>query len=263
MHGHNILGRKMAEQRSQPAGGAPIELRDVSKRYGSGERTITALDRVTLDLGAGRLLAVTGPSGSGKSTLLHLLGAMDRADSGTIRVGDTELTALSRSAQVAYRRRIGFVFQRFHLLPALTALDNVAAPLLPVRTSFDKHERARALLEAVGLAGREHALPAELSGGQQQRVAIARALVGNPILLLADEPSGNLDTRTGGAILDLLLELRAEHGMTVVLATHDPVLASRCERIVRLLDGRVLDDVSIRKGEDDDELLERIGRIEP
>jgi putative ABC transport system ATP-binding protein len=252
----------MPEQQSQPAAGAPIELHEVSKRYGSGERAITALDRVTLDLAAGGLLAVTGPSGSGKSTLLHLLGAMDRADSGTIRVGETDVTALSRSGQVAYRRRIGFVFQRFHLLPALTALDNVAAPLLPLRASFDKHERARTLLDAVGLAGREDALPAELSGGQQQRVAIARALVGDPILLLADEPTGNVDTRTGSAILDLLLKLRATRGMTVVLATHDTVIASRCERIVRLLDGRVLDDVTVPKSEAD-ELLERIGRIEP
>jgi putative ABC transport system ATP-binding protein len=243
--------------------GATLELRDVSKRYGTGERAIDALDRVSLALDAGGLLAVTGPSGSGKSTLLHLLGAMDRADGGTIRVGDTEVTALSRSGLVAYRRRIGFVFQRFHLLPALTAIDNVAAPLLPQRTRFDKHERARKLLDAVGLAGREDSLPAELSGGQQQRVAIARALVGDPILLLADEPTGNLDTRTGGAILDLLLELREARGMTVVLATHDTVLASRCERVIRLLDGRVLDDVAITGGDGGDELLDRIGRIEP
>jgi putative ABC transport system ATP-binding protein len=243
--------------------GATLELRDVSKRYGSGERAIDALDRVSLALDAGGLLAVTGPSGSGKSTLLHLLGAMDRADDGTIRVGDTEVTALSRSGLVAYRRRIGFVFQRFHLLPALTAVDNVAAPLLPQRTNFDKHERARKLLDAVGLAGREDSLPAELSGGQQQRVAIARALVGDPILLLADEPTGNLDTRTGAAILDLLLELRETLGMTVVLATHDTVLASRCERVVRLLDGRIHDDIAMSGGEDGDELLERIGRIEP
>jgi putative ABC transport system ATP-binding protein len=253
----------MAADRSRPAAGAPIALREVSKRYGSGERTIAALDEVTLELEAGGLLAVTGPSGSGKSTLLHLLGAMDRADSGIIRVGDHEVTALTRAEQVAYRRRIGFVFQRFHLLPALTALDNVAAPLLPLRTDFDKHDRARGLLEAVGLAGREDALPAELSGGQQQRVAIARALVGEPFLVLADEPTGNLDTRTGGSILDLLLELRATRGMTVVLATHDPVLASRCERVVRLLDGRVVDDVSVPRGDGGEELLERIGRIVP
>jgi putative ABC transport system ATP-binding protein len=263
MHGGNILGARMAPEQSQAGAGAPIELREVSKRYGTGERVIRALDEVTLDLDAGGLLAVTGPSGSGKSTLLHLLGAMDRADSGTIRVGATEVSALSRPARAEYRRRIGFVFQRFHLLPALTALDNVAAPLLPLRTSFDKRERAGSLLEAVGLAGREDALPAELSGGQQQRVAIARALVGEPMLVLADEPTGNLDTRTGGAILDLLLELRATRGVTVVLATHDPVVASRCERVACLLDGRVVDDVSVPRGNGEEELLERIGRIEP
>jgi putative ABC transport system ATP-binding protein len=253
----------MGDERAQPLGGARIDVREVSKRYRSGESTITALDGVTLTVEAGGLLAVTGPSGSGKSTLLHLLGAMDRADSGTIRVAQTEVTALSRAAQVAYRRQIGFVFQRFHLLPALTALDNVAAPVLPQRTSYDKHERAGELLEAVGLAGRERALPAELSGGQQQRVAIARALMSRPILLLADEPTGNLDTRTGAGILDLLLQLRAAHGMTVVIATHDPLLASRCERVVRLLDGRVLDDVTVPRGEGGEELLERISRIEP
>lgn len=253
----------MAAEQSQPAAGAALELWQVSKRYGSGERGIVALDQVTLRIEAGGLLAVTGPSGSGKSTLLHLLGAMDHVDSGTIHVGDTEVTAISRSAQVAYRRTIGFVFQRFHLLPALTALDNVAAPLLPLRTSFDKHERARHLLEAVGLAGREQALPAELSGGQQQRVAIARALIGDPILLLADEPTGNLDTRTGSQILDLLLELRVDRGMTVVVATHDPAIASRCDRVIRLLDGRVQDDVAIPRSTGGDQLLERISRIEP
>jgi putative ABC transport system ATP-binding protein len=258
-----IYSASMAAQRGRPAAGAALDLRDVSKRYSSGEGTITALDEVSFSLPAGGLLAVTGPSGSGKSTLLHLLGAMDRSDSGTIHVGDAEVTTLSHAAQVAYRRRIGFVFQRFHLLPALTALDNVAAPLLPLRTGFDKHERARELLGSVGLAGREQALPAELSGGQQQRVASARALVGDPILLLADEPTGNLDTRTGSQILDLLLELRAARGMTVVLASHDPVLASRCERVIRLLDGRILDDVAVPEGPGADELLERIGRIDP
>jgi putative ABC transport system ATP-binding protein len=250
----------MAEEQAQ-AGGARIEVCELSKRYQSGRSAITALDRVTLELEAGGVLAVTGPSGSGKSTLLHLLGAMDRADSGTIRVGETEVTTLSRAGQVAYRRRIGFVFQRYHLLPALSVLDNIAAPLLPLRTSFDKHERASELLAAVGLEGRGRALPAELSGGQQQRVAIARALVGDPILLLADEPTGNLDTRTGGEIVDLLLEFRAARRMTVVLATHDPVIASRCERIVRVLDGRILDDVTLSAGDDREKLLERIGRI--
>jgi putative ABC transport system ATP-binding protein len=244
------------------AAGARLVVAGLGKRYEAGDATIIALDDVGFSAEAGSLLAVMGPSGSGKSTLLHLLGAMDRADTGTVRVGATEVTALGGRQRVDYRRRIGFVFQRFHLLPALNVLDNVAAPLLPQRTDFDKRERARTLLEAVGLGGREHALPAELSGGQQQRVAIARALVNRPILLLADEPTGNLDTLAGSAIVDLLLELRAEHGMTVVVATHDPAVAGRCGRVLRLVDGRVADDLDLPRSEPG-AVLQRITRIEP
>ena len=223
------------------AGGVAVEAQGVAKRYSAGGADVTALGGVDLSIDAGALVAVVGPSGSGKSTLLHLLGAMDAADEGTIHVGDTEVTALSRQEQVAYRRRVGFVFQRFHLLPALTAIDNVATPLFPYRTSFDKHGRARELLEAVGLAGRERSLPSELSGGQQQRVAIARALVNDPVLLLADEPTGNLDSSTGEALMELLLELRSRRGTTVVVATHDAAIASRCDRTVHLHDGSVVD----------------------
>jgi putative ABC transport system ATP-binding protein len=251
----------MPMDEERPAG-ANVEIRGVSKRYTHGGQTVVALDSLDLDLAAGSLAAVTGPSGSGKSTLLHLLGAMDVPDTGTVRVGEEEVTALSRRERVAYRRRIGFVFQAFHLLPALTAVDNVAAPLLPYRTGFDKHERARELLGAVGLAGREDSLPSELSGGQQQRVAIARALVNDPHLLLADEPTGNLDSRTGEELLELLLELRAKRGTTVVVATHDPVVASRCDRIVRLHDGRVLDVIDVRP-DGAGSVLERMTRLEP
>jgi putative ABC transport system ATP-binding protein len=186
---------------------------------------------------------------------------MDVPDEGTIRVDGEEVTSLSRAERVAYRRRVGFVFQRFHLLPALTALANVAAPLLPYRVGFDKHERSRELLAAVGLSGREDALPSELSGGQQQRVAIARALAGDPVLLLADEPTGNLDSRTSEELIELLLRLRAERGTTVIVATHDPVIASRCDRIVRLHDGRVLDVTDVHPGESG-ELLERGSRVD-
>jgi putative ABC transport system ATP-binding protein len=245
-----------------PARGAKVEIRAVSKRYANGRQTVVALESVDLSFTAGSLVAVTGPSGSGKSTLLHMLGAMDVPDEGAILVGTEEVTALSRRDRVAYRRRIGFVFQAFHLLPALTALDNVAAPLLPYRVEFDKHERARELLAAVGLEGREDALPSELSGGQQQRVAIARALVNDPLLVLADEPTGNLDSRTGEELLELLLQLRAERGTTVVVATHDPVVASRCDRIVRLHDGRVLDVTDVGPDEAG-AMLERITRLEP
>lgn len=242
--------------------GAAVEVNGVDKRYQTGTATIVALDSVTFSLEAGALLAVMGPSGSGKSTLLHMVGAMDVADAGRVVVGDVQVTALSRREQPLYRRRIGFVFQRFHLLPALTALDNVGAPLLPHRTSFDKVARAREVLAAVGLGGREDALPSELSGGQQQRVAIARALVNHPMLLLADEPTGNLDSSTGAEILELLLELRERYGMTVMVATHDAMIASRCDRIIRLVDGRIVDDVVAPAATDEDELLTRIGRLD-
>jgi putative ABC transport system ATP-binding protein len=243
-----------------PAG---VRIGSVSKRYLAGDISVTALDDVTLAFDPGSIVAITGPSGSGKSTLMHVLGAMEPTDSGTIEVGDVTVTSLSRRQQVGYRRRIGFVFQRFHLLPAMSALDNVAAPLLPYRTSFDKHARAQEVLAAVGLAGRERSLPSELSGGQQQRVAIARALVNDPVLLLADEPTGNLDSQTGNEIVDLLMDLRSRLGMTVILATHDAVVASRSERIVRLLDGRVLDVVDVPPPADLDAMLNRISRIEP
>ena len=254
-------GRPLRE--AQPLAGANIDVADVAKRYATERNAVVALDSVSFEAAAGSLLAVMGPSGSGKSTLLHLVGAMDTADEGTIFVGEYEVTKLGRREQPAYRRRIGFVFQRFHLLSALTALDNVAAPLLPFQTDFDKHERARELLAAVGLGAREASLPSELSGGEQQRVAIARALVNDPILLLADEPTGNLDSQTGAEIMELLLELRERRGMTVLVATHDPVVASACERIIRLRDGRILDEIAVPHDLDLDGVLERIGRLDP
>jgi putative ABC transport system ATP-binding protein len=249
--------------RCRPVSGFRVELRGVGKRFETGDRTIAALDGVSLALDPGSVLGVTGPSGSGKSTLLHVVGAMDRADEGRIEVGEFAVHELDRREQVGYRRRIGFVFQHFHLLPALGALDNVAAPLLPYRVEFDKHERARELLAAVGLAGREHDLPSRLSGGEQQRVAIARALVNDPGLLLADEPTGNLDSETAAEIVQLLLDLRAERGMTVIVATHNPQVAVRCDRVARLHDGRLLDDVEVPRTVAPEEMLARISRIEP
>jgi len=250
-----------AEDTALSATPAPVEVEGLCKRYTTGGVELVALDGVDLAVEAGAFVAIVGPSGSGKSTLLHLVGAMDEADAGTIRVGDDLVSRLSPSQQVGYRRHIGFVFQRFHLLPALSVLDNVAAPLLPYRMPFDKVERARELLDAVGLAGREKALPSELSGGQQQRVAIARALMNDPVLLLADEPTGNLDSQTGAEIFDLLLDLRERRGMTVLVATHDQMIASRCDRIVRLLDGRIVDDVLVEAAAPD-RVLERISRID-
>ncbi|MEV4541785.1 ABC transporter ATP-binding protein [Micromonospora echinaurantiaca] len=229
--------------------GSRVEIAGLVKRFGGGAEPISAVDGVTLDIAAGSVVALTGPSGSGKSTLLHLIGAIEQADEGTVTVDGVSVTGLRRAALARYRQRVGFVFQRYHLLPALTVLDNVIAPVLPRRGHGDHAARARELLDAVGLAGRERALPAQLSGGQQQRVAIARALMGAPGLLLADEPTGNLDSATGAQILDLLLGLRGQHGMTILLATHERAVAARCDRLVRLGDGRVVEDVDLTGGE--------------
>jgi putative ABC transport system ATP-binding protein len=227
--------------------GFAVELTGVSKRYATDGQVLAALEQIQLSVAEGEAVALAGPSGSGKSTLLHVIGAMDTPDAGSIAVGGREVTALTRGEQAAYRRTIGFVFQRFHLLPALSVRDNVAAPVLPYRTAYDKFARAGELLAAVGLGGRERSLPSRLSGGEQQRVAIARALINEPGLLLADEPTGNLDSVTGAEIVNLILDLRRERGMTVIVATHDPGVASRCDRVIRLRDGRVVDDGRVPK----------------
>ncbi|MGI5236541.1 ABC transporter ATP-binding protein [Dactylosporangium sp. CA-139066] len=237
--------------------GAALSVDGLTKRF----QDIVAADELSLEIAAGSFTAVTGPSGSGKSTLLHLVGAIESADGGKIVVDGVEVTALRRRRLSEYRRTIGFVFQRYHLLPALTALDNVIAPVLPFKVGFDKRERARELLDAVGLAGREKALPSQLSGGQQQRVAIARALIGAPRLLLADEPTGNLDSANGSQILDLLLELREERGMTVLLATHEQQIAARCDRLIRLADGKLVEDIDLTEGESPESTLARATQL--
>jgi putative ABC transport system ATP-binding protein len=226
------------------ATGFSVHLAGVSRTYRTGDAvTITAVDDVHLDLAAGDTAALTGPSGSGKSTLLHLLGAIDAADAGIIDVGGTDITGLGRGQLAGYRATVGFVFQRFHLLPALSARDNIIAPVLPRRRrlGFDPAARAQELLAAVGLGDRAGALPSQLSGGQQQRVAIARALIMRPGLLLADEPTGNLDSATGREIIDLILTLNAEHGTTLVVATHDPAIAARCAHVIAMRDGRIIE----------------------
>ncbi|MET9677786.1 ABC transporter ATP-binding protein [Streptomyces sp. NPDC006482] len=230
--------------RRADTGGAAVEVNGLTKVFGKGAAVITAADGIDLTVPAGQIVALTGRSGSGKSTLLHLLGAIERADSGSVRVGGTEVTALRPRRLAAYRRTVGFVFQRFHLLPALTVIDNVLAPVLPRRADFDRHARARELLEAVGLADREKAHPAQLSGGQQQRVALARALIARPRLLLADEPTGALDSATGAAVMDLIVRLGRAHGTTVLIATHEGQVADACDRVINLRDGRTISDSS-------------------
>jgi putative ABC transport system ATP-binding protein len=242
--------------------GRAIELRGISKHYGiSQDQQVCAADDVSLSIEAGAFVALTGASGSGKSTLLHLIGAIERPDSGTIISGGTEVTALRGAPLAAYRRTVGFVFQRYNLLPALTALDNVILPVLPYQTDWKKRDRAKELLAAVGLAGREQSLPSRMSGGEQQRVAIARALINTPSLLLADEPTGNLDSRNATEILDLLAGLRREHKMTILLASHDPQIAARSERLIRLRDGAVVDDIDLAEGYSAEDVIRRAGQL--
>ena len=211
----------------------------VSKTYLLGDgSTVKAVQDVTLDFTPGHRTALMGASGSGKSTLLHLIAAIETPDSGTITVGGQVITGLSRQQLADYRSTIGIVFQRFHLLPSVSLLDNVCVPLLGRSSVTDKRERGREVLKAVGLGDRANDLPSQLSGGQQQRVAIARALVVRPRLFLADEPTGNLDSETAADILTLLGELHARYGTTIILATHDAGVASSCDELIHLVDGR-------------------------
>ena len=220
----------------------PLEARDLDRGYvgGDGSR-IDVLKGVTLALARGEAVAITGASGAGKSTLLHLLGALDRPTGGEVLVGGREVSLLAEDELAEVRNRhIGFVFQFHHLLREFTALENVMMPTLLSGVGYAEAERrARALLTEVGLAARETHKPRQLSGGEQQRVAVARALVNEPLVLLADEPSGNLDTQTSERLHDLLFGLRAERELSLVVVTHNPDLARRADRILRLQDGRL------------------------
>ncbi len=218
-----------------------IRTQALSRRYQVGQQAVAALDGVDLEIGRGEFVALVGPSGSGKSTLLNLLGGLDRPQDGTIKVADLELSSAGEAQLVRYRReRVGFVFQSFNLLPMRSAVENVEMPLiLSQMKPKERRERALRLLESVGLSARAHHKPSELSGGEMQRVAVARALANNPMLILSDEPTGNLDSQTGQGILDLLREAVAAQGVTLVLVTHDARVASYADRIVHLLDGRI------------------------
>ena len=229
-----------------PAAARPVfHARGLARRYPVGEAWVSALAGVDLDVAAGEVVLVAGPSGSGKSTLLHLLGTLDRPDAGSVELEGRDVARLSERERTLLRRhRLGFVFQAFHLVPVLSALENVEYPLwIDGVAKRARRERAAAALAAVGLGARLGHRPDRLSGGERQRVAIARALVHDPAALLADEPTGNLDSVTAGEVLDLLFAMNRERGTTIVVATHDPALLARAPRRVTLRDGRVIEDV--------------------
>src|SRR5687768_5062177 len=218
-----------------------IQLRGVSKTVQSGGQPLTILHPLDLDVPPGRCLAIIGPSGSGKSTLLGLIAGLDAASTGTITIAGTEITSLDEDALARLRgEKIGFVFQFFHLVPSLTAIENIQVPM-EIAGRRDASARAQVLLDEVGLHDRGHHYPSQLSGGEQQRVAIARALANDPPLILADEPTGNLDTTNGRHILDLLLHVRKTRGVTLVLVTHDASIAAIADAQLTLLDGRPVD----------------------
>lgn len=226
---------------------ALIELRDVRKKYQLDEVCVHALDGVTLDIAIGEYVSLIGQSGSGKSTLMNTLGCLDRPSSGTYRLDGDEVTSLSLDERARLRnRKIGFVFQNFNLLARTSALENVELPLLYSKgvSARERRERAIRLLQQVGLGDRLDHHPGQLSGGQQQRVAIARALANEPAILLADEPTGNLDTRTSGEVIQLFQQLNEERQITVILVTHDPEVAHNAHRTITLRDGQVLHDKS-------------------
>ena len=220
-----------------------IRIRDVWKSFPRDGERVEVLKGVSLSIAPGELVAVVGPSGVGKSTLLHLLGALERPTSGDILYGETALSTLSDANLAEFRnRRVGFVFQFHHLLPEFTALENVMLPLLIRRAAMGEAKaRAQSFLAQVGLGERVRHRPGELSGGEQQRVALARALVGEPAVLLADEPTGNLDSKTGEEVFELLRQINRERRLTSLLVTHNEVLAGRTDRILRMLDGRMVE----------------------
>jgi predicted ABC-type transport system involved in lysophospholipase L1 biosynthesis ATPase subunit len=234
-------GSDFPGQVSDPTGsrGPVLELRSVWRSYRHGTAEAVVLSGVDLVVDAGEVVAVVGRSGSGKSTLLHVAGGIDVADAGEVRIAGRDPSAMSAQQRAELRRSsVGFVFQSFHLIPHLSVLENVELPLLLTRQARSR-KRAMSLVAAVGLAGAENRMPAELSGGEMQRVAVARAIACGPSIVLADEPTGNLDSATAGEVIDLLYAQATEGGAALVVATHDPEVARRADRVLRLLDGRL------------------------
>jgi len=245
--------------RTAPGGAAAVTATDLTKTYGTGATRVSALRGVSLTVPDGQFLAIMGPSGSGKSTLLHCLAGLDTATSGRVEIGDTRLGGLSDGRLTRLRRdAVGFVFQSFNLLPTLSAADNI---LLPLRLAGRRPDTAwlDRVIDLLGLADRLHHRPSQLSGGQQQRVAVARALITRPRVVFADEPTGNLDSRSGAEVLSLLRASVRELGQTVVMVTHDPRAASYSGRVVFLADGRIVDELTDPTPE---VVLDRVGRLE-
>lgn len=224
-----------------------IQVNALTKQYQMGSNTVSALRGVSMHIAKGERVFLGGPSGSGKSTLLHIIGCLDRYHGGTVSIGGQDITQARDKTMSDFRaRNIGFVFQNFNLMPVLNVYENVQYPLLlnPALAAGQRRQRIRAILDAVGLDAHAKHYPNELSGGQRQRVAIARALVHEPQVLIADEPTANLDSATGAAIMDLMLNLSQSHGSTVVICTHNPELLQRAERCIMLRDGLIADDIA-------------------
>ena len=234
-----------------------VSVRDIERHYRAGDEVVKALDGVSLDVYQGEYLSIMGPSGSGKSTLFNMIGGLDTPTAGTVHVQEIELSRLSRAQQARLRNRsLGYIFQTYNLIPVMTAQQNVALPMLLGGLSVeDAHAKAADLLDAVGLGDRLHHRPDQLSGGQQQRTAIARSFANDPVIILADEPTGNLDTKTGEQIIDYLSRLSRDRGVTIISATHDHKMLSVSDRVVQIRDGKV------QKIELRDELDIQVGSI--
>ncbi|MGX4694931.1 ABC transporter ATP-binding protein [Streptomyces sp. JNUCC 63] len=252
----------MPTQASAPAhsfSGPAARATGLSKIYGQGETRVVALDSVSVEFGRGRFTAIMGPSGSGKSTLMHCMAGLDSVSTGSVRIGDTELSGLNDRQLTRLRRdSIGFVFQAFNLLPTLTALENITLPLAIAGNRPDQ-QWLDTVVATVGLSGRLSHRPSQLSGGQQQRVAVARALASRPEIIFADEPTGNLDSRSGSEVLDFLRYSVREMHQTVVMVTHDPMAAAYADRVVFLADGRITDELLTPTAEN---VLDRMRRFD-
>ena len=222
-----------------------IQVRGLHRHFQMGAEIVHALDGVDATIEQGEFMGIIGPSGSGKSTLLYLIGGLDQPTSGEIWVDGTDIAALDENHLAQYRQKsIGFIFQSFNLIPTMTAMQNVEFPMVFARVlPHEREERAKRMLEMVGLGDRIHHKPTELSGGQQQRVSIARSLVNNPDIILADEPTGNLDSKSGGEVINILQRLNEEEGRTIIMVTHDQSLLAATTRHIQILDGRILADV--------------------